>query len=483
MILFGTGGIRGIMKKGEFDEDLIVKASKAVASWMISEGLESIAIAYDTRRNSAQYALLAAETISAYGIESYLFDRPVPTPVLSFAIRQMKLKAGIVITASHNPPQYNGFKVYTQDGVQATPLYTDRISSFFDKPLSPSTTSEIQMVPNTVIDLYINSLVELVKPFTANSRRFTIAYSPLHGTGAQFVPIVLRILGFDVVCVEEQMVPDPNFTSVTVPNPEEESSFELTRHYMDKYQIPFAIATDPDCDRVGFMVHGKRLTGNQVGVLLTDLLGKESPSNSFLFKTIVTTDMVNEMCEERNQMIVETPTGFKFIGAEIEKRSLQPSFRYFLAFEESCGYLTGDLVRDKDGVLGSALISAMCTHFDPVERLNYLYKRYGYHLEKLISVEVKTAEQARHLYEKLNKIPPSRVGHLSVKKVYDYSYDERIPNETLLLELENSKICIRPSGTEPKLKVYIKVVDEDQQSAERRMEELERGLKDLENLT
>ncbi|MGJ8454894.1 phospho-sugar mutase [Pseudothermotoga sp. U03pept] len=483
VVLFGTGGIRGIMRRGEFDEDLILRASKAVASWMISEGLESVAIAYDTRKNSAQYALLAAEAISTYGIKSYLFDRPVPTPVLSFAIRQMKLKAGIVITASHNPPEYNGFKVYTQDGVQAIPLYTDKISSFIDKPLTPSTTSKIEMVPNTLIDLYINSVVELVKPFIANSKGFTIAYSPLHGTGAQFVPTVLRMLGFDVICVEEQMLPDPNFTSVAVPNPEEESSFERTKHYMDKYQIPFAIVTDPDCDRVGFMARGVRLTGNQVGVLLTDLLGKTSPPNSFLFKTIVTTDMVNEICKERNQMIEETPTGFKFIGAEIEKRSLQPNFHYFLAFEESCGYLTGDLVRDKDGVLGSAFISTMCMHFDPVERLNHLYEKYGYHFEKLVSIEVKTAEQARYLYENLSKFPLSRIGEFPVKKVYDYCNDEKIPNETLLMEVEGAKIYIRPSGTEPKLKVYIKVVDENQQRAKRKIEKLEGGLREIENLT
>lgn len=482
MVFFGTGGIRGIMKKGEFDHDLVVKASKAVASWMLAESLNGIVIAYDTRRNSKEFASLAAQTISSYGIETYLFEKPVPTPVLSFAIRFMKIGAGIVITASHNPPEYNGFKVYTSDGVQAIPIHTEKISSFMDTSLLSSHKPSIHPVPEEVIEEYIKSVVELIKPYTSSSSKINMVYSPLHGTGAEFVPAVLRSLGINLICVEGQMYPDPTFSTVRLPNPEEEDSFEQVKKYMIKHQIHFGIATDPDCDRVGFMVNGHKLTGNQVGVLLTNMLSKEYQAGSYLFKTIVTTDMVDDICEKQGHRIVETPTGFKFIGNEIEKRSSDPNFRYFLAFEESCGYLAGDFVRDKDGVIGSALIAAMCTRYDPIDQLNYLYSEYGYHFEKLISFELPTPESARHFYEQLLKKPPTKIGSFKVHEMYDYSKDANIPNETLLVKIDGGKIYIRPSGTEPKLKIYIKVKDKNNKDATMKMIEIEKGLKQLENL-
>lgn len=481
MILFGTGGIRGVMKKGEFDHDLVEKASRAVASWMLTESHQSIVIAYDTRKNSEEFAKLAAETVSSYGIETYLFQRPVPTPVLSFAIRFMKASAGIVITASHNPPQYNGFKVYTCDGVQAIPVHTEKISSFMDKPLPACREPLVHPVPEEVIKEYIDRVVGLIKPYVLDSSKVSLVYSPLHGTGAEFVPVVLESLGIDLVCVESQMHPDPMFSTVKLPNPEEESAFEQIIKYADERKIHFGIATDPDCDRVGFIAYGRRLTGNQVGILLSDMLSKEFQSGSYLFKTIVTTDMVNHICKDRNHLVVETPTGFKFIGSEIEKRSIDPDFRYFLAFEESCGYLTGDFVRDKDGVIGSALIAAMCTRFNPIDQLNYLYDKYGYHLEKLISFEVESPERAKRLYEHLSSMPPQKIGHFKVEELYDYSLDKLIPNQTLLIRVNGAKIYIRPSGTEPKLKVYIKVEEQNKEKAERKMTELEKGLRELEN--
>lgn len=481
MVLFGTGGIRGVMRKGEFDHDLVVKASKAVASWMITESLKSIAIAYDTRKNSKEFATLAAETISSYGIETYLFEKPVPTPLLSFAVRFMKLGAGIVITASHNPPQYNGFKVYTSDGVQAIPVYTEKISSFMDHPFSPSHGPSVQSVPEEIITKYVESVVELVKPYVLGFTNIDLVYSPLHGTGAEFVPVVLRSLGINVICVKDQMYPDPMFSTVRLPNPEEIDSFEQVKRYMGENQVKFGIATDPDCDRVGFVVDDCKLSGNQVGVLLTDMLSEKYQTGSYLFKTIVTTDMVNDICEDQKHIIVETPTGFKFIGNEIEKRSSDPNFRYFLAFEESCGYLAGDFVRDKDGVIGSALIAVMCTRFDPIDRLNYLYNRYGYYIEKLISFELATPEDAKHFYEQLSKKPPKRIGHFKVQEIYDYSKDENIPNETILIKIDDAKIYIRPSGTEPKLKIYIKVKGESSESAAKKMFEIEKELKKLEN--
>ncbi len=482
LVVFGTGGIRGIMKEGEFDHSLVVKASKAVASWMLTESLDGIVIAYDTRRNSEEFAKLAAEIVSSYGIETYLFEKPVPTPVLSFAIRTMKMGAGIVITASHNPPQYNGFKVYTSDGVQAIPIYTEKISSFMEHPLSPSYTSSVHLVPEQIVAGYTRSVVELIRPHIQSPFEVDLVYSPLHGTGAELVPLVLRSLNFNVICVREQMDPDPNFSTVRLPNPEEEEAFEYVRKYMEADRIQLAIATDPDCDRVGFIANGYKLTGNQVGVLLTHMLAKEYENGSYLLKTIVTTDMVNDICEEYGHHIIETPTGFKFIGNEIEKRSTDPDFRYFLAFEESCGYLAGDFVRDKDGVIGSALIAAMCTRFNPIDQMNRLYDKYGYSTEKLISFELQTSEDAKRLYDRLSMKPPTKIGDLKVEQLYDYSKDEKIPNETLLIKVDGAKIYVRPSGTEPKLKIYIKIKEENSQKAKKKMAEIEKELKELENL-
>lgn len=456
MILFGTGGVRGIMKKGEFDEDLVINVSRAVALWMHQNCLDGVVIAYDTRKNSNRFAQLAAETFASCGIETFVFDAPTPTPLLSFAVREMKAGAGIVITASHNPPQYNGYKVYTSDGVQAIPKYTEEISSLMGKPVETKKTARIHRVPRSVEERYIEKIAEMMKVHT--SVRTKIVYSPLQGTGARFVPRLLRELGFEVLCVEEQMNFDPDFSKVSSLNPEELEAFDAVRRVCEQYNVRFGIATDPDCDRVGLIVDGDRLTGNQVGVLLTEMLRHGARPGSSLIKTIVTTDMVKPMCEELGLKVLETPTGFKYIGHLIESRSKESEFSYFLAFEESCGYLVGDLVRDKDGVLASALIAILCSKYDPIVLLNNLYEKYGHHTEDLISVSFETPERAKEKYDKLKSCPPTRIENQEITYVYNYENDPEIPNETLLLETKNAKVYIRPSGTEPKLKIYIKVV-------------------------
>ena len=463
VILFGTGGVRGIMRDGEFDEKLIVDVSRAVALWMYEEKLDGVVIAYDTRRNSNRFAKLAAQTFADCGIETYLFDAPTPTPLLSFAVRELRVGAGVVITASHNPPQYNGYKVYTSDGVQAVPSYTEKISSLMGKSFRVNKTARVQPVPKQVEERYIERLVQLVRKHVEGSTK--IVYSPLQGTGARFVPKVLRELGCDVICVEQQMEFDPNFSKVASLNPEDERAFDMVRRVCQEEKARFGIATDPDCDRVGLIVDGKRLSGNQVGVLLTEMLRHGANPESNLIKTIVTTDMVKPMCEELNLHVLETPTGFKYIGHLIETKSKDPSFSYFLAFEESCGYLMGDLVRDKDGVLGSALIAGLCSKYDPIELLNSLYERYGYHVEELISMSFESPEQAKQKYEVLKLNPPTRIADQEIVRIFDYENDPQMPNETLLFETGSVKIYVRPSGTEPKLKIYVKVVGYDEHEA------------------
>ncbi len=474
VILFGTGGVRGIMRDGEFDEELVVNVSRAVALWMHEDRLDGMVIAYDTRRNSSRFAELAAQTFAACGIETYLFDAPTPTPLLSFAVRELKAGAGVVITASHNPPQYNGYKVYTADGVQAVPSYTEKISSLIGKPFETKKTARVQPVPKQIEEGYVERLVQLVRKHVDGSTK--IVYSPLQGTGARFVPKVLGELGFELICVEEQMKFDPNFSKVASLNPEDEEAFDLVRRVCQEEKTRFGIATDPDCDRVGLMVDGKRLSGNQVGVLLTEMLRHSADPGSSLIKTIVTTDMVKPMCEELSLRVLETPTGFKYIGHLIETKSKQSNFGYFLAFEESCGYLMGNLARDKDGVLGSALIASLCSKYDPVELLKSLYERYGYHVEELISLSFESPEQARQKYEALRLNTPSRIAEQNIVRIYDYENDPEIPNETLLLETQNAKIYVRPSGTEPKLKIYVKVVGCDEREVRSLLESVRKAV-------
>lgn len=474
LILFGTGGVRGIMKKGEFDEQLVVVVSQAVATWLHEERLNGVVIAYDTRKNSNLFARLAANTFVESGIDVFIFEEPVPTPLLSFAVREMSMGAGIVITASHNPPEYNGYKVYTGDGVQAIPEYTEKIASMIGKNYRTSRVGVLRSVPREVEEKYFERLSNLVEKYVNSPTK--IVYSPLQGTGARFVPRILRQLGFEVFCVANQMEFDPNFSKVSSLNPEYDEAFDGVRKLCEEENVRFGIATDPDCDRVGLIVDGKKLTGNQVGILLTEMLRHEAPQGSCLIKTIVTTDMVIPMCEELGLRVLETPTGFKYIGHLIETKLKELGSDYFFAFEESCGYLAGNFVRDKDGVLGSALIASLCSRYEPLELLKSLYETYGYYRETLVSIPFESVSQAIKKYEELKLHPPQILAGFSVIAVHNYENDPEIPNETLLIELDGVKIYIRPSGTEPKLKIYIKVVGSDENEVESRLNSIERAV-------
>jgi phosphomannomutase len=468
MILFGTGGIRGVMRKGEFDEDTVKRASLSVAFWMKQRKLKSVVIAYDTRKNSREFAELAGRVFAGEGIEAYVFPEPTPTPVLSFAVRHMKAGAGVVITASHNPPEYNGYKVYTWDGVQAIPEYTDEITEIYKKvDISGVREGGFKHVPSEVKESYIEKVVEIVSNLPRRTD-LDVAYSPLHGTGANYVPEVLRRLGFKVRPVEEQMKPDPNFSTVPTPNPEEDEALVL----LNKKEATLGLATDPDCDRVGVVYRGRRLTGNQVGVLLTDfLLEHVKVENPLVIKTIVTTDMVRPICEERGAYLEETPTGFKFIGHLIEEHTKKGDRNFVFGFEESCGYLAGDHARDKDGVVGSVLSAIAFSNYDPYEKLEELYRKYGYYMEKLINFKFEDVSKAIEIYNSLKEYDG----------IIDYSkgYKGIIPNETIAFVFEKSRIFVRPSGTEPKLKVYIHVRGDTREESENLMKESERKIREI----
>ncbi|MBO8160388.1 MAG: phospho-sugar mutase [Thermosipho sp. (in: Bacteria)] len=466
MILFGTGGIRGVMKKGEFDEKAVIAASKGVSNYMKDYNLKSVVIAYDTRNNSRYFAELAAKTFASDNHNVFIFPEPVPTPVLSFAVRLLKVDIGIVITASHNPPEYNGYKVYTSNGVQAIPEITNILSKYVEKAwnLPVSLSDNFKTLDNDVLEKYIENVCTIINTDLTGLK---IVYTPLHGTGAKPVTSVLEKLGAQVIKVEEQMTADGNFPTVKSPNPEDDDALELLKHYMKNQNVHLGIATDPDCDRVGVIWRNTRLTGNQVGVILTDMLLKKATPNSMVIKTIVTTDMVKPMCSINNVKLFETPTGFKFIGDLIEKSNND----FLFGFEESCGYLAGDHARDKDGVVGSALVAAAAKQFDLLEKLEELYEKYGYYMEKLLNFKFKDLKIAKELYEKIKKgfVPKD------AKNVVDYSkgVEGILPNETLRIDFEEGRIFVRPSGTEPKLKAYVMVNSKNKNSALENLEKLE----------
>jgi len=452
MILFGTGGIRGIMREGEFDEKTVAVASKGVAQYMKMNGLKRILIAYDTRNNSEKFAKVTASVFAGEGMDVYIFGEPVPTPVLSYGVRKLGMDMGVVITASHNPPEYNGYKVYTSNGVQAVPEVTDILTELVTKSWNePINVSEkYTVLSEDIINEYISDVANLID---TDLKGLRIAYSPLHGTGARFVPELLRKLGAEVVEVVEQMEHNGNFPTVKTPNPEDDRALELLRKYMVEENVKLGIATDPDADRVGVVYNDVRLTGNQVGVILSkvmiDKYVNSGKKNGMLVKTIVTTDMVRPMCIENNIQLFEVPTGFKFIGDLVEKRK---DLDFIIGFEESCGYLTGNLARDKDAVLACGLVAKAAKECDLLEELENLYQKYGYYFEKLLNFEFKSVEQAVDVYAKLKEIKD-----VDLKKVIDYAlgYGDVIPNETLRLEFDNGTIYVRPSGTEPKMKAYV----------------------------
>ncbi|ABR30440.1 phosphomannomutase [Thermosipho melanesiensis] len=469
MILFGTGGIRGIMKEGEFDEKTVMVASKGVSNYMKDNNLKSMVIAYDTRNNSQKFAEISASVFAADGHKVYIFPEPVPTPALSFAVRELKCDMGIVITASHNPPEYNGYKVYTSDGVQAVPKLTDILAKYVERawntPIELS--KNFNYLEKKILNNYVDKVAKLI---STNLSGLKIVYTPLHGTGLKPVVSVLKNLGAELILVSEQAFFDGNFPTVKSPNPEDDEALVLLKEYMEKFEADLGIATDPDCDRVGVIWKGKRLTGNQVGVLITDYLLENATENDMIIKTIVTTDMVKPMCKEKNVKLFETPTGFKFIGHLAENSN----HNFLFGFEESCGYLTGNLSRDKDGAVGAALIAAVSKKFDLIERLNSLYEKYGYYMEKLLTYKFKNAEIAKNIYKKLKTINFR-------EKIIDYSkgYENIEPNETIAIIFEEGKIFIRPSGTEPKLKAYVMTVSDSEETSSKNLEILVNKFNDI----
>ena len=504
---FGTGGLRGVIGVGtnRMNIYMVRKASQGLANYVNKKYKNpSIAISYDSRIKSDVFANTAAEVFAANGIKVFIYKELMPTPLLSYAVRELHCSAGIMVTASHNPSKYNGYKVYGEDGCQITTLAAEQILDeinnldvFEDVKKGDyqklSEEGMINIIPDEIYDRFINRVKqESLLVDEKIDKSVKIIYSPLHGTGLKPVQKILKEAGFDsVFVVKEQELPDGYFTTCPYPNPEIKEAMALGIEYAKRYQADLLIATDPDCDRVGIAV-----TGNQVGCLLLDYIcsmrikHNNMPKDPVVVKTIVTTDMAKEIADHYGVKLIEVLTGFKYIGEQIlylEQQGKEDS--YIFGFEESYGYLSGGYVRDKDAVDGVFLIAEMFAYYKSLgisllDKLEELYKQYGYYSNFLNSFEFEGSSGFKRMNDIMNGFRGdiSTVAGIKVINIKDYSKGiEGLPKSNVIkMYLEDgTSIVIRPSGTEPKLKIYISIKGQSLQSNNDKYDLLIKELKEL----
>lgn len=505
---FGTGGLRGIIGAGTNRMNIytVSKATQGFANYL-NEAFEnpSVAIAYDSRNMSKEFAKATALTLAANNIKVYLYEGLRPTPVLSFTVRHLNCTGGVVITASHNPKEYNGYKVYDEFGGQVTDLKAKKIIDFVNnindfaeiKNITEEEAIEKGLL-NYIGEDVDKAYIEKVKGLTIredlvkdSAKDLKIIYTPIHGSGNIPVRRVLNELGYEkLTVVKEQELPNGNFPTAPYPNPEDPRVFEIALNMAKEENPDIIFGTDPDCDRIGVVVKDsdgeyKVLTGNQTGLLLTDYILcslKETgklPENGVVIKTIVTTEGAREIANHYGVEIMDVLTGFKYIGEKIREFKESNEKTYLFGFEESYGYLAGDFVRDKDAVIASMLISEMTLYYKKkglslAEGLNALYEKFGFFKEELVSIELKGKEGQEKIascIDSLRNAAITEIGNVKVRIKLDYklSTEENLIENTktnielpksnvLKFILENgSSFVVRPSGTEPKMKVYLAV--------------------------
>ena len=510
---FGTAGLRGIMKTGmnAMNVHTVAYATQGLANLILKEGraADGVAIAYDSRNNSALFAKTSAQVLAAAGIKSYLFDDLRPTPELSFALREYGCVAGINITASHNPKQYNGYKAYWEDGAQLPPEHADTVSASmealdifedvtladFDQALSDGL---IVMLGAETDEKYLAQVVaQAVNPdaVKAVADDLAIVYTPLHGTGHKLVPEVMRRIGLkNLYTVPEQMIIDGNFPTVPKPNPEYPQVFELGIAIANEVGSDLIVATDPDADRVGVMTRTAdgsfmTITGNQMGALLLDYIltayeqTGSMPDHPYAVKTIVSTELAAAICAAHNVTMHNVLTGFKFIGEVIKNYEAKGYGSFILGFEESYGYLKGTYARDKDAVVASMLICEMTAYYKAKnmtlgDALNGLYERYGYCYETNVEIYMEGLDgdaRMTAMMDALRNDPPALFGDVPVELFGDYKTEtftelatgKKIPtglpkSNVLYFKLTNGDvIVVRPSGTEPKIQFYFLLLGKD----------------------
>lgn len=499
---FGTGGLRGIMGAGanRMNKYTVGKATKGLCEYLKNEfaGERSVVIAYDSRNNSKAFAECAAEVLCYNGIKTFLFEEIMPTPVLSFSVRYLNCNAGIVITASHNPKEYNGYKVYDKYGCQLVPQYADKVISYINNVKDIKSVKHMNLnmalsngyltyIGDEVLNSYISEVEKMAVYKEASDLK--IVYTPLHGTGNIPVRKVLSDMSFDVSVVKEQAVADGNFTTVRSPNPEEKDALNMALEQAKRANADLVIGTDPDCDRVGVgVLHNGEytlLTGNQTGALLVDfyLKFKKQSLNpkSTLVKTIVTNDLGAEIARKNGLNVVETLTGFKYIGDQITKYEKTGENEFLIGYEESYGYLVGTYARDKDAVIASMLICEMAAYYKKnkmtlVDALNVLYSEYGFYLDALDSFVLKGKDGASRIKNIMSYFRANKATVFpNITDVKDYSTGiGDLPKSNVLKFFlkGGSWIAVRPSGTEPKLKMYYSVRGIDSSTCERSLQNI-----------
>jgi phosphoglucomutase len=503
---FGTGGLRGVIGAGtnRINRYTVGRATQGLAAFVNASGAQnpSVVIAYDSRNQSPEFALEAAKVLAGNGIKAYVFESLRSTPELSFSVRALQAAAGIVVTASHNPPEYNGYKVYGSDGGQLVPEQAEQViaaiqevRSFADVKREKRSQAEanglLEWIGQDLDEQYIKAVTSVslnAETVKRTSNQFKIVYTPLHGAGNLAVRAALKTIGFgQVYVVAEQELPDAKFSTVKSPNPEEKEAFALAIRKAKEVDADIIIGTDPDCDRMGAVVKDADgqyfvLTGNQSGAIMVDYLLSslkkrgELPGNGVVVKTIVTSEMGAAVAEYYGVETLNTLTGFKYIGEKMSQFEETGESTFLFGYEESYGYLAGTYARDKDAVVASMLICEAAAYYKSKGKTLYdvlqeLYGRHGYFLEKLESRTLKGkdgVEQIQAIMEDWRNQPPTQVGGQQVNKVEDFSLGlYGLPEENVLKYTlaDNSWFCLRPSGTEPKIKIYFAVRGTSAQAA------------------
>ena len=514
---FGTAGMRGVLGAGmnRMNKYNVRRATKGLARFLLEkpeEAKRGVVIAYDSRRFSPEFAKDTALVLCAEGVPAYLFDALRPVPVLSYAVRHLHAIAGVVITASHNPPQYNGYKVYGEDGAQVAPEIaagiTRRIreTEYTDCRLMDEAEAAreglLHIIGNKEVDDdYIAAVKTLsIRPelIAKEGGKLRIVYTPLHGSGNVPVRRLLGEIGItNLAVVTEQEKPDPNFSTIKVPNPEDPGAYTLAFKKAAEAGASVIFATDPDCDRLGVAAQDGEgewhlLTGNQIGCLLLHYIlsslaaAGKLPKDGAAVKSIVSTSLANRICEKYGVAMFETLTGFKFIGEKIQQFMDRGDHTFLFGFEESYGFLSSTFVRDKDGVNASLLVSecacaCMAEGKTLYDRVQEIFKEFGYYAENVISTTLPGKDglaRMKDIMAGLRKAPPKEIGGLAVCAVRDYLTGLRttadgkteptgLPeSDVLYFELEGGNwVCVRPSGTEPKIKLYINANDRDAEKA------------------
>ena len=529
---FGTAGLRGVIGMGtnRINKYTEGKATQGLANFILKKGVQEkgVVISYDSRKMSPEFSRLTALILNANGIKTYIMDHLRPVPELSFAVRELKATAGVMITASHNPPKYNGYKVYWEDGAQIVPpndkdIITEvrAIKNYAEiKTISEEEAKEkglYKVIGKEIDDRYIEELKKCVlnpEIIKEQGKNLKIVYTPLHGAGNEMVQRILKELGFEnVYVVPEQEKPDGNFPTVSYPNPEDPKAFKLALELAKEKDADVVLATDPDSDRLGIYAKDaktgeyKNYTGNMSALLIAEYeisQKKEKgllPENGMIIKTIVSTNLTDAVAKEYNLELVEVLTGFKYIGEVIRKSEEKNDKEYVFGFEESYGCLIGTYARDKDGVGAVMALCEAAAYYKSKgltlwDQMINIYEKYGYYKEGQVSIVLEGADGAEKIKEMMTAMRNKNIDKIGEYKVLEFrDYDKNIiknmktgetketglpKSNVLYYDLENNSwCCVRPSGTEPKIKLYMGIKADSMEKAEKKLEELKQAMEDL----